>query len=83
MMEDLQITEKGVESVLEILGNSGYLPRSSDNLVETRIRLVAACEEYIKASVARADVRTEQEERDCLLVYCLQIYLQSCLAKVN
>ncbi len=82
-MDDLRITEEGIESVLEILGNSGFLPKSADTLVETQIRLVAACKEYIKASVARADARTEREERDCLLVYYLQTYLQSCLAKVN
>lgn len=82
-MEDMSITEKGVESVLKILGNSGFLPKSADTLVETQIRLVAACKEYIKASVAKADVRTEQEERDCLLVYCLQTYLQAALASVN
>lgn len=83
MMEDLQISEIGIQVALEILGNSGYLPEAVDNPVETQIRLIAACKGYIEASVARADVRTEQEERDCLLVYCLQTYLQQVLAKVN
>jgi hypothetical protein len=78
-----QISEKGIEFALRILTASGDLPEPTDNPIETHIRLIAACEKYIETSKARADVRTEQEERDCLLVYYFQAYLQDIVSTVN
>ncbi len=78
-----QISEKGIEFALQILTASGDLPKPTANPTETHIRLIAACKKYIETSKARADVRTKQEEKDCLLVYYFQVYLEDTISTVN
>jgi hypothetical protein len=80
---ETRITEAGIEAAIQVLNTSGDIPQSGSNPTETCIRLIAACEKYLEASRAKGDSRSEQEERDGVLVCYFLYYLRETISTVN
>ena len=85
MSEVARITEKGIDAALIVLERDGYLVEepSETNSVSNYVYLNKVCLKYIEDSKVKGDARTQQEEKDGILIAYFQAYLQDTLAKIN
>jgi len=83
--EPMRISEKGMALAVEILAQQGYLDEMepSDNFVENFIKIKAACDKYIEASIAKGDTRSHEECRDAIMIGYFHAYLQDVTRNVN
>jgi hypothetical protein len=83
--EKVHITEKGIDVALVVLEREGYLTQDPHEplIVSDYVYLNKICLEYMEASKAKGDARTQQEEKDGILIAYFQAFLEDTLKKVN
>ena len=75
--EQMSITEEGVAEAITILARDGFLVSMTDEDDFSDLgTLAAACERYVKASVAKGSKRSNAECRDALLVGFFQAWVE-------
>lgn len=80
------ITDKGIAEASYILVRDGYLDEALldvTNVMAGVVALKAACKEYIKASVAKGDERSDLECRDALLIGFFEAFLEDYTNRIN
>ena len=76
-----RITEKGMEVALDILHKDGFLPKLTDNFEINIVLAKVACVEYIRASVAKGEARTDEDIKWAILIGFFEAYLDDTMKK--
>jgi hypothetical protein len=77
MADQYRITDEGIQEAIEILDRGGFLPEPLEDEALNTLQLKTSCAKYIDASRAKGDARTDQEERDVIIVFLFEAHISA------